>query len=123
MVLCEICGEKPDEVKARIESSVLQVCSHCASLGQVISKVEQPKPQPVLLAKQTFAEAEEVLTEDYAVKIRAARNLAKMTQEEFATKLNVNLAVLKAAESGKRLDLQTAKKIERALKIKLVEAL
>ena len=121
MVLCEICGEKPAEVKARIESSVLQVCSHCAGLGRVICKVEQPKPKPVLLAKDTFAE--EVLTEDYAVKIRAARNLAKMTQEEFATKLNVNLAVLKAAESGKRLDLQTAKKIERALKIKLVEAL
>ena len=122
MVLCEICGEQSAEVKARIESSVLLVCNNCANLGQIIAKIEQPKAPLTSPPQQKYEEPEETLAENYAAKIRAARDSAKMTQEEFAAKLNINLAVLKAAEAGKRLDLQTAKKIERALKIKLTEA-
>jgi ribosome-binding protein aMBF1 (putative translation factor) len=44
-----------------------------------------------------------------------------LTQDEFALKLSVNSAVLKAAESGRRLDMPTARRIEKALKIKLIE--
>ncbi|MEM2954808.1 MAG: helix-turn-helix domain-containing protein, partial [Candidatus Nanoarchaeia archaeon] len=67
------------------------------------------------------SESEEVLVEDYASKIKKARILSGLTQEEFANKLNINLSVLKMAESGKRLSIPIAKKIEKLINIKLVE--
>jgi uncharacterized protein (TIGR00270 family) len=121
MVSCNVCGERPAEVKARIESSVLLVCGQCASLGSVIARLgAQVKSQKFFAAPAKEQEVGEELVEDYALKIRAARESANLTQEEFALKLNVGLAVLKAAESNKRLDLQTAKRIEKALGIKLL---
>ncbi|MEM2874081.1 MAG: multiprotein-bridging factor 1 family protein [Candidatus Nanoarchaeia archaeon] len=122
MIICELCGEKPAKVKVKIETSLLRVCDSCASLGNVIAKIiPTPKSPKLPVAKEI--EVEESLVEDYASRLREARLKAQMTQEEFAAKLNVNLAVLKAAEAGKRLDLQTAKKIEKVLKLKLVESL
>jgi uncharacterized protein (TIGR00270 family) len=118
MVSCDACGERPAEVKARIDSSVLRVCLQCASLGNTIARLESPiKSQKALPTKAE--EAEESLADDYAMKIRAARESINLTQEELALKLNVSLAVLKAAESNKRLDLQTARRMEKALGIKL----
>lgn len=119
MVLCEVCGERTAEVKARIESSVLQVCGQCATLGNAIARLETPVKHPRALPARA-EETEEVLVEDYARKIRAARESSNLNQEEFALKLNISLAVLKAAESNKRLDLQTAKRMEKALGIKLL---
>ena len=119
MVSCDVCGERPAMVKARIDSSVLQVCMQCASLGNTIARLDLPvKSQKVLPV--AAEEAEESLVDDYAMRIRIARESANLTQEEFALKLNVSLAVLKAAESNKRLDLQTAKRIEKAIGIKLL---
>jgi uncharacterized protein (TIGR00270 family) len=119
MVSCEVCGERPAEVKARIENSVLSVCNSCAASGSIIAKMQPPivhrAPQ---IAEQV---TEEILVENYAQKIRDARSVAGLTQDEFALKLSVNSAVLKAAESGRRLDMPTARRIEKALKIKLIE--
>jgi uncharacterized protein (TIGR00270 family) len=123
MVWCEVCGERAAEVKAKIESSILKVCSRCATLGNVIAKIpfqEDAQAKKVQLLEPT--EITETIVEDYAKRIRTARESANLTQKEFALKLNVSLAVLKAAESGKRLDLQTAKKIEKVLGIKLVSS-
>ncbi len=120
MVSCDVCGERPAMVKARIDSSVLQVCMQCASLGNTIARLDLPVKSQKVLPVMEAEEAEESLADDYAMRIRIARESANLTQEEFALKLNVSLAVLKAAESNKRLDLQTAKRIEKALGIKLL---
>ncbi len=115
---CELCGAKTkSRAGARINGVFLEVCLECAKSG---TAVEAYKPAPVKPV-QFKVEPEEVLVMDYALAIRQAREKANLKQEELAVKLNEKLSVIQAAESGKRLDLNLAKKIEKLFGIKLTE--
>ncbi|MEM4714288.1 MAG: multiprotein-bridging factor 1 family protein [Candidatus Nanoarchaeia archaeon] len=118
MVWCEICGENNSCCKIKLNNVILKVCQNCQKYGTKIEEKIIPHKE---IKTKNSSESEEVLVEDYASKIKKARILSGLTQEEFANKLNINLSVLKMAESGKRLSIPIAKKIEKLINIKLVE--
>lgn len=116
---CEICGESPANTKIRIDSSVLIVCSRCASTGTII-ETQKPKQNAVPAASMSKG-PEEVVVDDFGRLIAQARQKAGLKQDELALKLNEKLSVIQAAESGKRLEIKLAKKLEKFFGIKLVE--
>ncbi len=116
---CELCGLKiKSRISARIGGVLLEVCPECAKSGTIIEQPKQPAIKPV---QPIGPEAEEVLVLDFAQIIRQAREKAGLKQEELAAKLNEKLSVIYAAESGKRLELNLAKKIEKLFGVKLTE--
>jgi putative transcription factor len=90
---CEVCGRKihDEPVKAVIEGAKLTVCLECSKHGKVILHEEADLPQraaiitkpgphgtPITMVKRTRLPVAQValtkeLTDDYANKIRAAR--------------------------------------------------
>ena len=76
-------------------------------------KYSQKKEEPELL---------EYVAEDASSKIRAKREQLKMTQAEFAKLVNEKESLIHHIElNASHLSLETAKKLERALHIQLIE--
>jgi putative transcription factor len=64
----------------------------------------------------------EVVVDDYAKRIREAREKARLTQKDFAKALNERESIIKKLESGGFMPpLSLARKLEKTLKIVLVE--
>ncbi len=131
---CEVCGHKihEDPITAVIEGAKLTVCVECSKHGKIV--YEEPvapkqalkKPQapitmvqrkPLVVAVQITQE----VTEDYASKIRVAREKLVLTHEELGKKINEKASVLRNLETGKMApNNQLASKLEHMLKIKLL---
>ncbi len=116
---CEICGSMPATLKASVDSVVLNVCEACSSSGKVIEP-PKPKSQPPVL-QYIAPESSETVASDFGKIISKARQQAGLKQDELANKLNEKLSVIHAAEQGKRLELALARKLEKFLKIGLIE--
>jgi len=121
MPSCEICGNGPAEIKIKINNTILSVCQLCAKYGTIIEDNKTKSQKAIPKQVQQQESAEEVLVDNFGKIIERARLEKGLNQKEFAAQLNIPLNVLKLAEAGKRLDLITAKKIEKALKVKLIE--
>lgn len=121
---CEICGKKIGDkpIKTKIENSIMLTCNECAKFGKV--QREPPKPRKRRPAKRTqrTREPSEEVIEDYNTVIRNAREKRGWSREKLAEKLYEKASVVNRIESGKMLpDIKLARKIERTLRIKLVE--
>lgn len=121
MPSCEICGNGPAEIKIKINNTILSVCQLCAKYGTIIEDNKTKSQKAIPKQVQQQESAEEMLLDNFGKIIERARLEKGLNQKEFAAQLNIPLNVLKLAEAGKRLDLITAKKIEKALKVKLIE--
>jgi len=131
---CEVCGGKirGTPYKAVIEGAKLTVCGECVKLGSIfweakseprLKKVAKRLPQPMLAAKKKPVKIEETLeiVEDFASRVRQAREKLRLSQEDLGRKLNEKVSVLRKIESGKMTpDHRLAEKLEHALKIKLL---
>lgn len=133
---CEVCGRKihTDPIRAVIEGAKLTVCVECSKHGKVILHAEEPSPQKTALKKVQApisvvqkkpivakVEITKELTEDYANKIRAAREKLLLSHEELGKKINEKASVLRNLEAGKMApNNQLASKLEHMLKIKLL---
>ncbi|MBD3310593.1 TIGR00270 family protein [Candidatus Woesearchaeota archaeon] len=126
MMQCEMCGRDTELVISLIEGTELRVCRDCAKHGKVLRPVPsapQPrkKPKP---AEPASPEPEiiEVITDDYAKKVKEARERLGLKQKDFAKKLSEKEALLHKVETGKYMpSLLLARKLEHALNITLVE--
>ncbi len=143
---CEVCGRKihSDPVTAIIEGAKLTVCVECSKHGKVIYEVadfpacRKPPPQhpriqphlqpnhnahtnsPEKTARRPSANNQEVI-EDYAAKIRVAREKLGLTHEDLGKKINEKASLLRHIETGKVApNNQLANKLEHVLKIKLM---
>ncbi len=120
MTVCELCGKETELFRAKVEGSELNVCAACGKYGKMLQK-------PVMHAAkssqvQKAVEPSEVVVSDYAQRIRSAREKSGMTQKEFALKLNEKESMIHKLESDLFVPpIDLAKKLERSLKIKLVE--
>ncbi|MBI5072318.1 TIGR00270 family protein, partial [Candidatus Woesearchaeota archaeon] len=66
----------------------------------------------------------EQIVEEYALKIKQAREKRKLNQEEFAKMLNERESVLHNIEAGKQKpSMELAKKLEKVLGIVLIEVI
>jgi putative transcription factor len=119
-----MCGKDNADYKAIIEGTELSVCSKCSKHGKVLRQ-----PQIVVKKKefQRFKKEEQPeivvkIIPDYGSKIRKARTKKNMTQEEFAKKLNIKESLLtKIENSALKPSLPLAQKLEKVLKIRLIE--
>jgi len=132
---CEVCGRKihTDPVRAVIEGAKLTVCVECSKHGKVVVyeavAISQSSPTksyahiPVIMKKPPVAQVQ-ITTEvvdDYALKIRLAREKLGLSHEDLGKKINEKVSVLRHIETGKIAPTnQLASKLEHALKIKLM---
>ncbi|MEM1628877.1 MAG: multiprotein bridging factor aMBF1 [Desulfurococcaceae archaeon] len=133
---CEICGKEVDLKSAKkvlIEGSILHVCQQCYTRlikqGKAKEYVESKpavrqgtgistKSRP---GKPIYREEHEIV-EDYAIRIRKAREKLGWTQQVLASKIGESENTIKRIESGRlRPSLEIARKLEKVLNIKLLE--
>mgnify|MGYP001583598187 CR=1 FL=1 len=117
---CEVCGRTGARIDCIIESAKLRVCENCSRLGKVVY-VERP---PVLGKgnKMIKKEFELELVEDYAERIKNARNKLQLNVKELASLILEKESFLDGIEKETTVPTEkTARKLERYLKIKLLE--
>ena len=122
---CELCGKKEDLVKALIEGVELNVCQACGKFGKVLATVKRytPKEQHIMLKKSSPKEKTELIVEDYAEIIKKKREQLGLSQKDFANKINEKESLIHNIETGHlEPSLALARKLEKMLGIKLVEA-
>ena len=132
---CEVCGHKihTEPITAIIEGARLTVCVECSKHGKIVIQEEAAIPQKTLKKPQlpvttiqkkpivAKVEITQELTEDYANKIKLAREKLALTHEELGKKINEKASVLRNLEVGKMApNNQLASKLEHMLKIKLL---
>ncbi len=132
---CEVCGHKihTEPVRAIIEGAKLTVCVECSKHGKVIMHEEPSPAQKALKKPQTpitvtqkkpfvaKVEITQEVAQDYAIKIKSAREKLSLTHEELGKKINEKASVLRNLEAGKMApNNQLASKLEHMLKIKLL---
>jgi len=132
---CPICGSViwGKGQKVLLEGAKITVCDVCAKHGKKIASPKSPsqfKPsgnfrqrKPLQRSSsKTTGLIEMELVSDYARKIRSVRNANKLTQEQFAQKINEKPSLLRRIEAGKaEPTIKLAKKIEKFYKIKLLK--
>jgi len=133
---CEICAKIIGEGKrVRLEGSIITTCNECVSYGTVIEEVYAKKKGGVvsenvgvvLKRKKVTPEDYDIkfyeeLIDDYAQKIKNAREHAVLKQDELAKMINEPASLIHRIESNKtEPSINVAKKIEKKLKIKLVK--
>ncbi len=117
-MLCEVCGERRAVTKVVIEGVELWVCERCASLGEKVVKKGRAERRKKLREIEEFE-----VVPDYGARIRRAREKLGLSREELARKLLIKENVLEKLEKQEMLpDLKLAKKLEKALGIKLIGA-
>ncbi len=126
MTLCDMCGKETDLVVAIIEGSEMNVCSQCARFGKIIRKIKPPEPIKKEIEKVGKEEPEkeiiENIVESYGKIIKEAREKLGLKQEDFAKKINEKASLIHKIESEhQKPSIDFAKKIEKFLKIKLIE--
>lgn len=132
---CEICGNpvnKHNPIRAKIEGSVMVVCSECAKLGKIQKAQSKPKftqrkkNKPSTPSKtQKYSkkdEPTEELIEGFEDKIRNARETKNWSREDLGRKINEKVSVISKIEAGKMIpDNKVTQKLEKTLNIKLLE--
>ena len=132
---CPICGGiiwgKGQRVL--LEGAKITVCHNCAQHGTKIHKTPTPiqmkssyRHRPSQTPKRQMYKNDLVenleIVQDYAKKIREARNDLRLNQDQFAQKLNEKPSLLRRIESGKvEPTIKLAKKIENIYQIKLLK--
>jgi putative transcription factor len=138
-MMCEVCGrEVPRTKTVTVEGTVLNVCSGCVRFGTEAGPAASPARKPgVPLAvaerleararrmkeRDVFAQSgEEDLADDYAHRIRAARESRGWKQTELGARINERVTVIAKIESGTMVpNDDLIRRLERALEIKLKE--
>ena len=127
MSLCDMCGKETNLVVALIEGTELNVCSKCAKFGKILRRVIEEKPIEKIGRKVIKEEADEEeiiegIVEGYGKLIKEAREKLGLKQEDFAKKINEKVSLIHNIESEHHEpSLKLAGKIEKFLKIKLIE--
>ncbi|MEM3122197.1 MAG: multiprotein bridging factor aMBF1 [Candidatus Pacearchaeota archaeon] len=121
MTSCDMCGKDAFLYKAEIEGITIQVCKECGRFGKILGAAKAEVKVKKQKMKQEI-QAEEIIVSDFGKRIRQKREQLKMTQEDFAKMIKERLSTLQKMEAENfKPDLETAKKLEKVLKIKLTE--
>lgn len=119
-----MCGKESELFKTEIEGTVLNVCSGCGKFGKILGRIKtiEGKKKEKVREKEPIEELLELIVPDYSERIKKKREQLGLKQEEFAKKISEKESIIHHIESGKFTPgIELAKKLERFLKIKLVE--
>ncbi len=106
-----------------VEGAKLVACGGCARGKKILYYLEDREPlsAPMEMPRRRVEEAEEIV-EDYAQRIRSARQKIGLPIAVVAEKINEMESYLERIERGKVVPtFSVAKKLERELSIKLIE--
>ena len=120
---CDLCGKDENIIQATIEGVEMNVCRDCAKFGKVINPqiTEKIEKHRVMKGPPEF-ESPEIIVLDFKNKIREAREKKGLNQEDFAKLLNEKASIIHKLETGTFIpSIPLAKKLEKALRIKLIE--
>jgi putative transcription factor len=133
---CEVCGRRINgkPFKVIIEGAKLTVCIECSKLGKTYR--EEPKlamtvARPGAVSKPLVFQTRKPqppkvdtsleLVENFAVKIRQARERLGLSHDDLGKRINEKVSLLRKIETGKMTpDNRLAAMLEHALKIKLI---
>ncbi len=122
---CEMCGSEKELVYALIEGAKLLVCRDCSSYGRVVGKPKPPEPARILKKRSEPKAKEEpllLIKKDYPSLIKRKRESSGLKQGELAKLVGVKESVIHQYETGHlEPDLEVTRRLEKALRIKLVE--
>ena len=134
--MCDMCSSQEKTYKIEVEGSILNVCEKCASFGKVVRKIipEMPEKKQKQVQKAAKKLAEEkskketetvqIITPNFSLIIRKAREKLGLKQEELAKKIAEKESVIHKLESGSIIPaIPLARKLEKFLRISLVETI
>lgn len=141
---CEMCGEtiRGTPKLVRVEGAELSVCSRCEKFGTVVQQVRRtdirppqkgvaarPLPSPAGGAAQVrhkrdmfdFMEGE--IVDDYATRIRHAREGKGLSQKDLAMQMMEREQLIRKIENSELIpEDDVRKKLEKTLGIRLIES-
>ncbi|MHB9303159.1 multiprotein bridging factor aMBF1 [Thermofilum pendens] len=131
MVRCEICGReiRGPAYRVRVEGAELIVCSQCAKGKTVIgvltfSQGAPSKPRTAVTRRRRGGEVEEIIVENYGEIIRSARERMGWTRDVLAAMVGEKESTIRRIEAGQlEPTIDLARKLEKVLKVKLIEEL
>lgn len=124
-----MCGAEGQLFRVSIEDAILNVCKNCSSYGKVLSRIKTHTGRAIKNQKKIEIEGPPKLTEtlflivpDYAQKIKKKREKLGLKQVDFAKQVRERDSLISKIETGAiEPNIKLARKLERYLKIKLVE--
>ena len=136
-MICELCGsDVPRTKNVAIEGTVLAACPTCSKFGdEVMTPVVRRTAMPPVIAdrlearrrrltpRDVYAGAgEEELAEDFAARIRRAREARGWKQADLGAKINEKVSVIAKLEAGTISPGDAlVRKLEKELGIRLKE--
>lgn len=115
-----MCGKEADLVLVSVEGVEMNLCSGCSKFGVIKKGFFQSDQKPS--SKIRKDEPEFNLVANFASLIKSSREKKNLNQEDFAKFLNERVSFVAKWESGKlRPSVDTARRLERLLGLKLVE--
>ncbi len=142
---CEMCGEviRGAPKLVRVEGAELQVCSKCMKYGTEVQQVRRTGPAAVRPAGQRqgrpavapgqpsayrrrdlFDDIEGDIVDDYAARIRHAREEKGLSQKDLALMLKEKEHLIKKIESAGLIPEDAVRrKLEKALDIRLIDTM
>ncbi|MBS3112706.1 TIGR00270 family protein [Candidatus Woesearchaeota archaeon] len=120
---CDICGKDAKLVKILVENSKMNVCLNCSGYGAIVHIPKKIifKPKPVI---SSLIEPEYTLkiVDNYSALIKNKRESLCLKQEDLAKNLNEKWSIIQKIESNNfKPSLDLTRKLERFLKIRLIE--
>ncbi len=124
-----MCGKESNLFRTNIEGTILNVCKDCSKFGKVLSPVVEEsiekKQKPVkgkIAIEKLEPEIVETIVANYGELIKNKREKLGIKQEDFAKKINEKVSLIHKIETNQfEPSLKLARKIEKFLKIKLIE--
>jgi len=126
---CEMCGFETDKLfRTKIEGVAMTVCNKCAKFGKFLGPLRiHSDGKPVdkkLPPPPVHEDVLEIVVDNYSQLIKNAREKLDIKQEELAKKIAEKESLITKMESGSFTpSLALAKKLEKFLKIKLIDEL
>lgn len=118
---CEICGKREAVCMVFLEGANMGSCPSCSRGGKILYYFSTEEDAPVISTRPVRTEEE--ITESYGKKIKEARIRLGLTLEELGMKIAEKSNYLDHVEREVTLpSLPLARKLEKFLKITLVEA-
>ncbi len=136
---CEVCGRQifGRALNIVIDGAKLVACTDCAqfsiSAPQIFRKEKaevkkttasapRVRRQPARMDETSLIGDDLELVENYGFLVRKAREKMSLTHDELSRKVGAKVSVLQKLETGKMVpDQDLAKRLERTLKIKLLQ--
>lgn len=117
-----MCGRNEGLKLTIIEKVRMNVCQNCSKYGKSTNDLRQSKYKPSSYASIKPLESNEEIVSNFAQILKQERKKRNMEQIDFAKLLSEKESLLHKMESGHYVpSLDTAKKLERILRVRLVE--